>query len=251
MQVTTATGDALQRYLDLASCQMKLTAENMANVDTPGYNYIGFDQTRTENNGLTLTLGNGALLVSQSQSFALGTTMSSGNLHVLSATGGDITSVLTGGSLGGTLQARDQDLPKVAGALDTLAFAIGSAVNTQNAAGLDANGIPGGAIFSMSASSAGAASAISMATTNPSAISAAAPGQGSSGNSNATALNGLAETGLVSGQTAAEFFAGFLTDLGSTVSRVSDENTTQQASLKQLTTQQSFAIERVVGSRGG
>jgi flagellar basal-body rod protein FlgB len=37
VQITTATSDALQRYLDLASDQMKLTAENMANVDTPGY----------------------------------------------------------------------------------------------------------------------------------------------------------------------------------------------------------------------
>ena len=43
MQVTTATSDALQRYLDLASDQMKLTAENMANVDTPGYRTQGFD----------------------------------------------------------------------------------------------------------------------------------------------------------------------------------------------------------------
>ena len=43
MQVTTATGEALQRYLDLASDQMKVTAENMANVDTPGYKTQGFD----------------------------------------------------------------------------------------------------------------------------------------------------------------------------------------------------------------
>ena len=43
MHVTTATSDALQRYLDLASDQMKLTAENMANVDTPGYKTRGFD----------------------------------------------------------------------------------------------------------------------------------------------------------------------------------------------------------------
>jgi flagellar basal-body rod protein FlgB len=43
MQVTTATGDALQRYLDLATDQMKVTAENMANVDTPGYKTQGFD----------------------------------------------------------------------------------------------------------------------------------------------------------------------------------------------------------------
>jgi flagellar basal-body rod protein FlgB len=37
MQVTTAMSGALEKYLDLASDQMKLTAENMANVDTPGY----------------------------------------------------------------------------------------------------------------------------------------------------------------------------------------------------------------------
>jgi flagellar basal-body rod protein FlgB len=43
MQVTTATSDALAKYLDLASDQMKLTAENMANVDTPGYKTQGFD----------------------------------------------------------------------------------------------------------------------------------------------------------------------------------------------------------------
>lgn len=43
MQVTTATSDALQRYLDLASDQMKLTAENMANIDTPEYKTQGFD----------------------------------------------------------------------------------------------------------------------------------------------------------------------------------------------------------------
>lgn len=43
MQVTTALSDALGRYLDLASDQMKLTASNMANVDTPGYRTQGFD----------------------------------------------------------------------------------------------------------------------------------------------------------------------------------------------------------------
>jgi flagellar basal-body rod protein FlgB len=43
MQVTITTSDALQKYLDLASDQMKLTAENMANIDTPGYKTQGFD----------------------------------------------------------------------------------------------------------------------------------------------------------------------------------------------------------------
>ena len=43
MQVTTALGDAIGRYLDLESQQMKLTASNMANVDTPGYKTQGID----------------------------------------------------------------------------------------------------------------------------------------------------------------------------------------------------------------
>lgn len=43
MQVTTALSDALGRYLDLTAEQMKLTAGNMANVDTPGYKTQGFD----------------------------------------------------------------------------------------------------------------------------------------------------------------------------------------------------------------
>lgn len=45
MQVTTTAADALQHYLDLASDQMKLTAENMANIDTPGYKTQGLDFT--------------------------------------------------------------------------------------------------------------------------------------------------------------------------------------------------------------
>ena len=43
MQVTTALSDALGKYLDLTSEQMKLTAGNMANVDTPGYRTKGFN----------------------------------------------------------------------------------------------------------------------------------------------------------------------------------------------------------------
>lgn len=207
MQVTTAMSDALEKYLDLASNQMKLTAENMANVDTPGYKYIGFDQTRTENNGLTLTTANGAPLVSEGQSYALGTAVVNGNVDVVSSAGQDITSGLSGGSLGGILQARDQDLPAVSSALDSLAYAIGSAVNTQNEAGLDANGNPGGVLFTLPATSVGAASTISVATLDPNAIAAAAVGEGSSGGTNATALSGLAIAALLNGQTAAEYYA--------------------------------------------
>ena len=35
--------DALEQYLNLSSLELKLTAENMANIDTPGYKAQGFD----------------------------------------------------------------------------------------------------------------------------------------------------------------------------------------------------------------
>lgn len=43
MNVMTPMSDALNKYLDLTSEQMKLTASNMANVDTPGYKTEGFN----------------------------------------------------------------------------------------------------------------------------------------------------------------------------------------------------------------
>ncbi|HEV2645735.1 MAG TPA: flagellar hook-associated protein FlgK [Acidobacteriaceae bacterium] len=201
--------------------------------------YVGFNQTTTENNGLTLTTTNGSLLVSQGQSYALSTTAAGGNIGVLDSTGANITASLTGGSLAGVIEARDQDLPAVASALDQLAYSIGTAVNTQNQAGLDAAGNAGGALFTLPASAVGAAGSIALATVNPNAIAAAAVGEGVSGDTNATALVALGNTGLVGGQTAAQYYASLLTQLGSKVAQVTDENTTQQASLTQLTTQRS------------
>ena len=43
MQMATPIADELGRYLDLSSLELKLTAQNMANVDTPNYRTQGFD----------------------------------------------------------------------------------------------------------------------------------------------------------------------------------------------------------------
>ena len=43
MRVASPVSEALGKYLDLSVQQMKLTAENMANIDTPGYKTQGFD----------------------------------------------------------------------------------------------------------------------------------------------------------------------------------------------------------------
>lgn len=43
MQIQTMMSDEVARYLDLASTEARLTAANMANVDTPGYKALGMD----------------------------------------------------------------------------------------------------------------------------------------------------------------------------------------------------------------
>jgi flagellar basal-body rod protein FlgB len=37
------TSPDFERYMDLSNLELKLTAQNMANVDTPGYRTVGFD----------------------------------------------------------------------------------------------------------------------------------------------------------------------------------------------------------------
>jgi len=43
MRITTPLSDELGKYLNLSGLELKLTAQNMANLDTPGYRTIGFD----------------------------------------------------------------------------------------------------------------------------------------------------------------------------------------------------------------
>lgn len=43
MQIAGAMSEALARYVDLAAAETKLTAQNAANIDTPGYRAVGID----------------------------------------------------------------------------------------------------------------------------------------------------------------------------------------------------------------
>jgi flagellar hook-associated protein 1 FlgK len=199
---------------------------------------VGLNQISNENNGITLTTSNGAVLVSGSASFALSTTQVAGVTHILGGVDGqDVTSDLAGGDLGGVLQARDQELPTYQSALDNLAYSIGSKVNQQNALGVDGNGNPGAALFSLPSSQSGAAALIQVVTTDPNAVAAAAPGEGSAGNTNASALADLSSASIVAGQTASAFLASFLGQIGNDTSTATTNNSAQQATLTQLTTQ--------------
>lgn len=205
---------------------------------------IGIRTVTTEDNGLTVTTTGGALLVSQGQTFQMTSGESGGVTHFYDSLGNDITGDLAagGGEIGGILTARDQDIPQTESALDTLAYAVATNLNTQNALGSDLKGNPGAAIFSLppgatAANPAGSAAGITVVMTDPAQIAAAAAGAGTSDSTNATAMADLGSSAIVAGTTPTQYFSDFVTTLGSMVTEVSSENTAQQAALTQLQNQ--------------
>ena len=203
--------------------------------------YVGLNQITTENNGLTLTTTGGAVLVSGGTAYSL-TAVNSGGTTEIQSAGTDVSGTIAGGSVGGRLQAQNTDLPAVTSALDAVAYRVATAVNTQNEAGLDANGNAGGAIFAVSAAgsgttSAGAAGAITVVAANGSAVAAAGTGEGSLGSTNANALAALATGTDSSGETIAGQFAALIGNVGTASAGVQEQNAAQTATLTQLTTQ--------------
>lgn len=200
--------------------------------------YVGLDQVSTEQNSITLTTSGGSVLVGGKASYPLSASQISGTTHVFDgATGQDITGKLTGGQLGGVLIVRDQELPQVSKALDTLAYGVASQVNLQNALGIDGSGSPGNAIFGLGSGPSGAAGSIIVSATSSLSIAAAVSGQGSSSNGNAQALADLATANIAGGTTASSFYASLLSQVGSNAAQATADNTVQQVTLTQLTTQ--------------
>jgi flagellar hook-associated protein 1 FlgK len=200
--------------------------------------YVGLDQITTSNNGIDLTTSNDGLLVAGNLSYPLTASIVGGAVKITAGPNNtDISTGLTGGSLGGTLAALDTSLPPIVSNLDTLAYSIATAVNAQNALGVDANGNTGAALFTIGTTSTGAAGTIALAVTDPNLVAAAGGGEGSSGNTNATALANLATANIAGGTTADAYLASSLAQIGQAAADASTNSTLQSTTLSQLTTQ--------------
>jgi flagellar hook-associated protein 1 len=187
--------------------------------------------------GETLTTGNGTPLVVGSQSYALQTaTGSDGMQHVLDQNGADLTPAISGGDLGGMIQMRDKTIPGLLNQLDTLANQFGTAFNAAQAKGFDQNGVVGGNFFTLPATVAGSAGAISMAITNPTKIAASSDGTAGS-NGNLGNFSAIQTTALPAGNTPGEAYAGLVYQVGSLTSNANAESTATAASLLQLNDQ--------------
>ena len=193
-------------------------------------------------NSLTLTTGNGAPLVVGQQSFQLQTQPTASGLHdVYSQAGADITSQITSGQLGGTLQARDQEIPAIQTQLDTLAAGIADSVNAVQTTGYDLIGnlATNENFFNPPpANTTGAAASLSVAITDPSEIAASSDGSAGS-NGNAEAMYALNSQAVVGGQSPTDYYSGIVFNVGNDASNASAEQTASGLVLQQLNDQRS------------
>ena len=192
------------------------------------------------NQGITLATANGTTLVSGSQSFALSTELetsgASAGMNDIMAGSNDITSSLTGGSLAGLIQIRDQEIPSVGTSLDQLASGLSTALNSANAQGYDLENPPvkGGNIFSTPpAGGTGAAAAMTVTMTDPSLLAASSDGTTGS-NGNLANLSAVADQTVANGQTPIDAYSTLVGQVGSTTSNTSADADASNLILQQL-----------------
>ena len=192
------------------------------------------NETQTPD-GLTLTTGNGSALVVGNQSFALQTSKdASGNVTVMSQ-GTDITTSISGGSLGGTIQVVDSMIPNVLTQLNNLASQFAGAINSAQAAGYDLNGNQGQPLFSVVAG-AGAAGSLSVAITDPSQIAASSDGTAGS-NGNVANLLAVQTQALPGGADPGDTYANLVSQVGNLAMQAQDNADASSSSLTQLNDQ--------------
>jgi flagellar hook-associated protein 1 FlgK len=261
---TSANLTTLQRGVDLSVAQSvsqinTLTAQiatinlQVAAAQTSGQNAGPFVDQRQQlinrlsnladvseidagHGSLTLTTSTGAPLVVGGQNFQLTSQIdpTTSFQHVFSQ-GSDITSRITSGQLAGQLQIRDLEIPKVQSSLDTLAASLANAVNTQQQAGFDLNGVAGGNLFvPPPAGGVGAASTLAVAITDPVKIAASADGTPGD-NTNANALLAIQNQAIVNGQTPLQYYSGLIFKIGSDVSNALTEQQSSSLILQQIT----------------
>jgi flagellar hook-associated protein 1 len=186
------------------------------------------------NGSLSLTTTGGAPLVVGNQSFNLQTEINPATgFNDVYSEGTDITSSIQSGNLAADIQLRDQEIPSISSSLDTLANSLATSVNTQNAAGVDLNGNPGGNIFVPPTGVAGSAVNLAVAVTDPNAIAASSDGTAGN-NGNAAALADLQNQNIVSGQTPINYYSGIVFQVGSAAANASGQLSGEQLLVQQL-----------------
>ncbi len=190
--------------------------------------------------GDSIVTGNGTPLVIGSQSYALRTAIGTdGHQQVWDSNGTDITSAISGGDLGGTIEVRDTQIPALQNSLDTLANQFATAFNAAQEQGYDQNGNAGAALFTIPTTVAGSAAGISLATTDPTAIAASSDNLAntSGSNGNVASLLAVQNASLASGSVTTQS-ANLIYQIGNLTATATAQSTAITQSLTTLNNQQ-------------
>lgn len=184
------------------------------------------------NNTLVLTTASGTALVAGQQSFKLSTQPESSGMQHVYAQGGDITSTIVSGQLGGVLQVRDQQLPAILTQLDTLAAGLANAVNGVQTSGYDLNGNLGTNLFN-APPPAGAAANLAVAITGPALIAASSDGTPGN-NGNMEAMYALRNQGVIAGQSPSDYYSDIVFNVGNLAANANAQQGASSLVLRQL-----------------
>jgi flagellar hook-associated protein 1 len=165
-----------------------------------------------------VSIGNGRPLVIGNTPYAIavGSAGPTGNA-TLSINGSDITTEITGGRIGGLIEARDTLVPAYQARLDQLAYDFANGVNTVHRTGYDTSGGTNRDFFVPPAAVAGAARALAVdpAIVADSGLVAASSTGASGDNQTAQAIAALRDAPLVGGTaTPAEAWAQLVYRVG-------------------------------------
>jgi flagellar hook-associated protein 1 FlgK len=159
-----------------------------------------------------------------------------GQLLVQTATGG-VNLTLTGGSMQGTIDARDGELATMQGSINTLASTLITQVNTVHSGGFSLTGTTGANFFN--GSDAATITVNAALANNPSLIQASGTATATGDNSVALQLANLASTtqsGL-SNQTFSDSYGQTVAALGDSLQTANDQVNNQTAVTNMLSTQ--------------
>jgi flagellar hook-associated protein 1 FlgK len=202
---------------------------------------------QTESGSITVTTRQGGLLVAGNESHDLQLVPGADGSSSIQLDGVDITSSLSSGQLGGILNAQG-NIASYLNTLDDMAATITFAVNSQHWLGTDLDGNAGGDFFTpftqpVPGSNTGAARSMSVALSDPREIAAAAAGSATGDNENSIALAAIQDQALFSGstETASQFYASLLSQIGSDEQAAEDGASVQSSVLDQLNNQRAAA----------
>jgi flagellar hook-associated protein 1 FlgK len=197
----------------------------------------------TDNGGFSLTLGGSQTLVSTDGKVSeLSVTNGSGDVRIQKRAAGidvDVTNMVSSGSIGGQIKARDGVLKDLETKLDTLAYDFATRYNEAHSAGVGLDGVGGRNLFEPPAAVAGAAAALTVSADirgNPDRIAAATDAASlPSDNRNALRLGALATAPIaLGGMTVTEALASLTSSAGMAVQSAGSAESFASGALEQV-----------------